>query len=305
MALLERDEDGVRFPLISRTLIGRSHACLVRLSSPRVSSVHAELTWDGQYWFVHDLGSRNGTYVDGQAVEPRKRVRLSEGSTLVFGNRSERFVLSEDSPPTLVIEGVDGRIVSGSSAMICVPSDERPLATVLRDSKGAWQLETELGVEPVTEQTMLDADGTHWRIHVPDVGDFTQGSDEQPLDTESIALEFQVSRDEEHVEIAVVHGGVRTPLPSRAHDFFLLTLARTRMSDQERSDIDPAEHGWIYREEIIGQLKIERHLLNLWTHRARRQFADIGLVDPGNLIERRPRSEQIRLGIATLRVSRS
>ncbi len=35
----------------------------------RLSRRHAEVAWDGVRWSVRDLGSRNGTYVDGERVE--------------------------------------------------------------------------------------------------------------------------------------------------------------------------------------------------------------------------------------------
>ena len=43
MAALEHAHTGVRHPLASRTLVGRSRACELRLASNQVSSVHAEV----------------------------------------------------------------------------------------------------------------------------------------------------------------------------------------------------------------------------------------------------------------------
>lgn len=48
--------------------IGRGEHNEVRLSDKSVSGAHATLTRRGKGWFVLDLGSRNGTYVDGERI---------------------------------------------------------------------------------------------------------------------------------------------------------------------------------------------------------------------------------------------
>ena len=117
-----------------------------------------------------------------------------------------------------------------------------------------------------------------------------------------ILLELQVSRDEEHVVMRVHHEARSIELRPRAHDFFLLTLARARLADQAEPGLAEAEHGWVYRQDLARSLQIDRNLLNLWIYRARRQFTDAGVLEVGSLIERRTSAEQLRLGIARLRV---
>jgi membrane-bound lytic murein transglycosylase D len=45
--------------------IGRGEECDIRFSDPRVSSNHAEVFWENGQWWIRDLESRNGTYMDG------------------------------------------------------------------------------------------------------------------------------------------------------------------------------------------------------------------------------------------------
>lgn len=52
-----------------RLRIGRAADCDLVLDHPSVSRAHAELSYDGQRWQLRDLGSKNGSYVDGIAVE--------------------------------------------------------------------------------------------------------------------------------------------------------------------------------------------------------------------------------------------
>jgi hypothetical protein len=74
-----------------RVVIGRSRECDVRLDDGNVSRRHAELVQESPTaWVVADLGSTNGTEVNGRRVAKRTRVddgdRITIGSTeLVFG----------------------------------------------------------------------------------------------------------------------------------------------------------------------------------------------------------------------------
>ncbi len=50
------------------TQIGRGAACAIRLSDTYVSQVHARLYGENGSWFVEDLGSTNGTYLNDRKV---------------------------------------------------------------------------------------------------------------------------------------------------------------------------------------------------------------------------------------------
>lgn len=64
------------------TRIGRGTECEVRVSSPRVSRIHAELRWEKQDLFVRDLGSHNGTRVNDARVDT---YRLRDGDAITIG----------------------------------------------------------------------------------------------------------------------------------------------------------------------------------------------------------------------------
>jgi len=305
MAVLQHATSGVRYPLASRMLVGRSHACGVQLSSQQVSGVHAELAWDGERWFVHDLGSRNGTLLDGQRLSPEQRQPLSVGSQIAFGIDTEQFVLIDASPPGLVAMADGGRLVHATGGLLSLPSEDEPEVTLLAQLDGRWLVETEQGIRPLVHHEQITAGGVDWRVHLPGAVQYTADADaDEPMSIATVRLEFTVSLDEEHVEIRVGHGPRDTPLRPRAHDFFLLTLARARLDDQAQPDLAEAEHGWVYRQDLARRLQVDRNLINLWIHRARRQFSDAGVLDVAGLIERRTGSEQLRLGVAQLRVTR-
>ena len=54
----------------------------IALHEPSVSREHAALSWNGVEWIVTDLGSRNGTYVNGVGVQ---RKAVATGDRLKFG----------------------------------------------------------------------------------------------------------------------------------------------------------------------------------------------------------------------------
>ncbi|MFJ4713959.1 DUF1707 and FHA domain-containing protein [Streptomyces sp. NPDC088785] len=75
--------------------IGRDPANGLRLSHESVSRVHAELSRQGGLWILRDLGSTNGTSVNGRRVIGAAVVR--DGDQVGFGRMS--FRLSADGGP--------------------------------------------------------------------------------------------------------------------------------------------------------------------------------------------------------------
>ncbi len=58
-----------------RSVLGRSPDCEVVLDVAAVSRRHAVITHEGAMFFVQDMGSRNGTFVNGQRVADRSPLR--------------------------------------------------------------------------------------------------------------------------------------------------------------------------------------------------------------------------------------
>ncbi|WP_282700400.1 DUF1707 and FHA domain-containing protein [Streptomyces sp. CC219B] len=69
--------------------IGRDPASGLRLTHETVSRVHAELSRQGGMWVLRDLGSTNGTTVNGRRVIGAAVVR--EGDQVGFGRMSFRL----------------------------------------------------------------------------------------------------------------------------------------------------------------------------------------------------------------------
>lgn len=78
-------KDGRNFQLTQGvTSIGRASSNAVQLQNPRVSGKHARIFQENGQFLLEDLGSTNGTYVNGRPV--RMRVPLRNGDKLRFGD---------------------------------------------------------------------------------------------------------------------------------------------------------------------------------------------------------------------------
>lgn len=75
---------------LSRILIGRAPTCQFVMTDLSVSRVHAELRRAGDNWLLADLGSMNGTRVNGYRISAPTRVRT--GDEVAFGK--SRYILA-------------------------------------------------------------------------------------------------------------------------------------------------------------------------------------------------------------------
>jgi pSer/pThr/pTyr-binding forkhead associated (FHA) protein len=81
--------DGRRVGIGSQVVtIGRLPECAVVLDDPNVSRRHAQVRREGDAIFVVDLGSTNGTRVNGVAVREH---RLVPGDVISVGTTALRF----------------------------------------------------------------------------------------------------------------------------------------------------------------------------------------------------------------------
>lgn len=87
------DNVGHVFSLADSTVLGRGDVA-IRLGGDEVSRKHAEIRRDGTRHFVRDLGSMNGTLVNGVAIEGLRE--LVEGDKVQIGTTILRFALFDD-----------------------------------------------------------------------------------------------------------------------------------------------------------------------------------------------------------------
>lgn len=82
-ALLALDWSGAT----ERMLVGRAPESDIVLDDCAVSRRHAELVWRSGTWVIHDIGSKNGTVLNGRTIE---RAQLRPGDYVSFAKRTFR-----------------------------------------------------------------------------------------------------------------------------------------------------------------------------------------------------------------------
>ncbi|MEO8540740.1 MAG: FHA domain-containing protein, partial [bacterium] len=75
-------------------IVGRGEGAHIVIDDFSVSRRHARLTIDSGRLMVEDLGSSNGTFVDGERLEPGVRHLIAPDATLRFGELEARYVAS-------------------------------------------------------------------------------------------------------------------------------------------------------------------------------------------------------------------
>jgi sigma-B regulation protein RsbU (phosphoserine phosphatase) len=67
------------------------------IADPRVSRDHAQIMQEGQDFFLVDLGSKHGTFVNGERIQ---RQKLERGDRLEFGARDSAYILFNPAQAT-------------------------------------------------------------------------------------------------------------------------------------------------------------------------------------------------------------
>jgi pSer/pThr/pTyr-binding forkhead associated (FHA) protein len=286
--------------------IGRAPTSALCLSHSYVSTQHAVIRWNGRQWELRDLGSRNGTFLDGHRLKPGEECALRVGSRMAFGRIvTEPWELVDDSAPRVMavpVAGGDPVFLDGD--LLALPSNEDPRVTIYRDVKGAWVLEQpDESILPVTNLQTFEVDGHRWRFCcAADTRTTALAAALTEIEVRHLELSFAVSRDEEHVQLQMSCGASFFDMGARSHNYLLLTLARRRVEDAQEGTAEAA-CGWIDQEDLAHDPTMTPPQLNIDVFRIRKQFAGIGVVDAANIVERRPRTRQLRIGTGLLSIT--
>ena len=84
-------------------LVGRDRDCAVRIDSATLSRRHARIVVTGGETTVEDLGSKNGTHVNGQRVE--QPVALRDSDQIQVGSVTMTYRILDTLPSTLTRQG--------------------------------------------------------------------------------------------------------------------------------------------------------------------------------------------------------
>jgi pSer/pThr/pTyr-binding forkhead associated (FHA) protein len=79
-------------------MVGRDAGCDVRIKDGSVSRVHARIDVEGLEVIVHDLGSKNGTWVQGMPIHAA--TPINHGDDVMFGTVAAQLVVEHADDPS-------------------------------------------------------------------------------------------------------------------------------------------------------------------------------------------------------------
>lgn len=103
---IEYQGDSIELP-VGETVVGRDVGCALRFNDSSVSRRHLRFVRRGDdFFFVEDLGSTNGTLLNGRVVAAP--IRIHNGDIVAVGNREliVRVVLGDDDEPAQTTERI-------------------------------------------------------------------------------------------------------------------------------------------------------------------------------------------------------
>lgn len=306
MAVLAKHPEGTRSIVLSPHLVGRSRLANLRMAEPTVSGEHAVLRWIGREWELHDLGSRNGTIVDGRRLAPGERTVLGRGSRIAFGQPDNVWELVDESAPTAVAIASTGDEVGARNHLLALPGEDNPEVVVYRNAAGDWVTERAGETTRVKDGVSLQVGELSYVLRLPDLFTATWDNAAPAPALAGMTLRFAVSSDEEYVALSARSSTGTIDLGSRAHHAVLLTLARSRLEDRATrgggNGLPESAEGWVYQDELAEKLAIDETHLNVAVFRCRRQLAEAGIIDAANIIERRRPTREVRLGVSRIEI---
>lgn len=87
-------------------ILGREEADILLFYDRAVSRRHCRITWEDEECFLEDLGSTNGTFLNGRRINPGERVPIYDGDEISVGDSTFRFVCPFRKEKPLLAKGI-------------------------------------------------------------------------------------------------------------------------------------------------------------------------------------------------------
>ena len=82
-------EPGTSFDVGNGATMGRSDGADIRVDDPFASSAHARIFQRGDFMYLEDMGSTNGTYLNGRQVRGVERLKMAD--VIKIGDSEYRY----------------------------------------------------------------------------------------------------------------------------------------------------------------------------------------------------------------------
>lgn len=142
LIFVEGPEPGREFPLAEDDcIIGRGAGSQVYVPDMHVSRQHARIRKKANAWYLEDLGSNNGTYVNGRRVQS---VRLRHQDEIGIARAILRVSLPDEAGPVAHIGDTRVSLVDLNNTQIFVSSVDLDSAPSASPSRSPFEVEREL-----------------------------------------------------------------------------------------------------------------------------------------------------------------
>jgi len=148
-------------------VFGRTNTCDIELPSKAVSRKHAEIVRENQDYFLSDLESGNGTFLNSQKIRPLEKNLLRSGDMIRIEDYEIRFQLTEDHLDRPVEEDTDTDILEIKlikKMLKALDTDDTPSVEVLNSSAAGKRLaigegpeELVIGRDPLAQLSIDEA----------------------------------------------------------------------------------------------------------------------------------------------------
>ncbi len=145
-------------------MIGRARDCDLRLPNPSISRHHASVSWHKPRWYVTDLGSRTGTFLNGMRLTPESPAQAAGGDLMRVGPYTYRIDVEGSHEHTLAITDVGiapGTIVQRATSKELDALAERRLALLMDGAQTMHMASTENELANAIATLALAGTGFH------------------------------------------------------------------------------------------------------------------------------------------------
>ncbi|MFT4976322.1 MAG: pSer/pThr/pTyr-binding forkhead associated (FHA) protein [Myxococcota bacterium] len=273
--LVMREEDLLITLALSEgdaTVIGRSAAAQVMINDPRMSRMHAMFWIEQGLAWVRDLGSTNGTLVDGKRI--RDPIRISGSSCLQIGDAT--IIVRPRAPTTcrapMWIEDVDSglrqRVADAPIALIDVVVRPEEEALWLEDASGRRRLKVgDTFTAGGREHRLVDTEVSHTTDHTRSLGPPYALDDR----SERCIVVRDLNDDREHAVTSLRRARLMRLLAGRLHEDRLRRMPSTQQGWTADDEIGMA----VWGDDWSGSAS---NRLNVLIHRIRRELEQSGFV---------------------------
>ncbi len=251
------------------------------LDSESCSRMHCVIRWQSGLWYITDE-SRNGCFINGERIEKGKGANIVEGDIISIGTDEDSlWVVENDNEPKPVLVCQEQNRFIELQTLNLLPNDIHPECQILQQGDD-WLYESNQDFQLIKENFAIKIEGLHWTFHPNYVVQETKYTYDASEDIPK--LTFNVSRNEEHIQILFEAGGKVSDLGHKTHHYLLLEMARHQLEDSTASK---QELGWMSNDLLLNNMKIDNNHLNIQIYRAREAIRKYSGHWGQHLIERR------------------